>query len=151
MREFKAVLSAFMCLAVLVLFTGCKDKTVITIDDFKSKMEDKGYVTTVGDDSSSDLYTYCEAAKDEDYSVVFFDFKELEEAKKAFDEAKSSVDEASVKIGAVSVSAANYSKYSLTADGEYIVLTRVEKTMLWVQADKQYKSEIKDIIDELGY
>ena len=43
MKRVKQLLMGLMCFVVLFTLTGCGNKTAITSDDFKSKMESSGY------------------------------------------------------------------------------------------------------------
>lgn len=45
----------------------------------------------------------------------------------------------------------NYSTYSLTTNGKYKYLSRIDNTLIYIDASDDYKDAIKDIIKELGY
>ena len=45
----------------------------------------------------------------------------------------------------------NYSKYTLLSSGKYMVVSRINNTVIYVNADANYKDNIKNILDELGY
>ena len=50
-----------------------------------------------------------------------------------------------------SYSIGNYNLYSLTSNGDYMYLCRVDNTLLYIDVEDEYKDEVKDIVEELGY
>ena len=50
-----------------------------------------------------------------------------------------------------SVNLKNYSVYTLSTDSKYRVLSRIDNTVVYINVDKQYKDEVKGILEELGY
>ena len=45
----------------------------------------------------------------------------------------------------------NYSKYTLSSDGKYMIVSRINNTVVYLDVDSSYKDEIKTILNELGY
>ena len=45
----------------------------------------------------------------------------------------------------------NYSKYTLQSDNKYMVVSRIEDTVVYVKVDSKYKDQIKDLLKEIGY
>ena len=45
----------------------------------------------------------------------------------------------------------NYEKYTVTKDGTFYLITRVSNTVLFIKADKAYKSEVEKIAKRIGY
>ena len=50
-----------------------------------------------------------------------------------------------------SVDLGNHSKFSLTTDGKFKVISRIDNTIIYLNVDEKNKSEVKNILDELGY
>ena len=50
-----------------------------------------------------------------------------------------------------SASMKNYDTYSLTNNGEYSYLSRVDNTFLYVNVKQEFKDKVKDFVDKLGY
>lgn len=50
-----------------------------------------------------------------------------------------------------SSSMGNYSSYTLTSNGYYMHLCRVDNTLLYVKVNDTYKDSVKKLIKELGY
>ena len=51
----------------------------------------------------------------------------------------------------VSNSSGNFTTYSLTDNGDYIYLCKVDDTLLYTKVKEEYKEEVDKFIQELGY
>ena len=51
----------------------------------------------------------------------------------------------------VSNSSGNFTTYSLTDNGYYIYLCKVDDTLLYTRVKEEYKEEVDKFIQELGY
>ncbi len=49
------------------------------------------------------------------------------------------------------ISGKNYSKYTLSSSGKYMVVSRINNTVVYLNVDSSYKDEVKTILSELGY
>jgi hypothetical protein len=129
-------------------------RTALTADEFKSKMEDAGYIVTDAKDifDAGMVDDVLLADKDGDYQIEFYIVPTVDQAKAAFDENKTGfedVDES--KISTLSGSGSNYAYYrKSTADGYYVV-SRIENTFIYVDASSGFNDEIKSILKDLGY
>lgn len=145
-----------MCFVVLFTLTGCGNKTSITSDDFKNKMESNGYtVQDATNQMASYDYikkVYIAISNDSTYQIEFYELSDSDYAtsffnnnKSIFEDSKSSVStETSVNLG-------NHNKYSLTANDKFKVVSRIDNTVVYLDVDENYKSSVKDILDDLGY
>lgn len=59
--------------------------------------------------------------------------------------------ENSAATSQVTFNGKNYSSYSITTGGKYKFVERVEKTVIYLNVDKEYKDDVKDLVKELGY
>lgn len=92
------------------------------------------------------------AVKDDKYQIEFFDFKSENDAiysynlnEKKFEDRKEAVSSySSVKMG-------NHASYKLTTGGQYLVVSRIGDTLIYIDTTTDYKDEINDILKELGY
>lgn len=156
MRKVKCFMMGVLCFVVLFTLTGCGNKTSITSDDFKNKMESNGYTVQ---DATSQMASYDYIKKvyiaisnDSTYQIEFYELSDSDYAtsffnnnKSIFEDSKSSVStETSVNLG-------NHNKYSLTANDKFKVVSRIDNTVIYLDVDENYKSSVKDILDDLGY
>ncbi len=153
----KKILFGFsLCLFVLVLFTGCFSKKVITAEQFKSKMEEKGLlVKDKTEEFSKTNYinkVYFAIDIDNTYEIEFYEMKDNSNAKSTFNDKKDAI-ESSNKVVSTKFenNGTNYNKLVITTSDKYILITRVKNTFLSVNVAKKNKSVIKDYVDYLGY
>lgn len=156
MRKVKCFMMGVLCFVVLFTLTGCGNKTSITSDDFKNKMESNGYtVQDATNQMASYDYikkVYIAISNDSTYQIEFYELSDSDYAtsffnnnKSIFEDSKSSVStETSVNLG-------NHNKYSLTANDKFKVVSRIDNTVIYLDVDENYKSSVKDILDDLGY
>ena len=140
---------------VLFVLTGCSEKPSINSSDFKSISENSGY--TVYDITSQySEYSYIESAlvakSSWDYQVEFYLLTDDSYAVSMFNNNKSTFEsyKGSSSVDS-SVDLANYSTYSLTSNGYYMYLSRIDNTLLYLRVDDSYKSNVKNLVSKLGY
>lgn len=150
----KKVLLLLICLLTLFTLTGCAKKKVITTNEFKTIAENYGY-TTEKPQQNNDYDNINEtiiASKPSGIEVKFYILKSSSDAETMFNDNKkffktlkgNSVTESSITIS-------NYLSYSLTSNNKFMYLCKVENTLLYVDVEETYKSEVKDFIKALGY
>lgn len=159
MKKIKSLLAISICLISLACFTGCgKNKTAISADEFCEKLENKGYLI---EDSTSqyDSYeqineSYIALSDDYEYQIEFIVLDSESDAssmysynKEKFELAKEDSDIQSHS----EVNLANYSKYELSVNGTYKILSRIDNTLIYIDTNSEFKEEIKEILDDLGY
>lgn len=49
------------------------------------------------------------------------------------------------------ISGKNYSKYTLSSGEKYMVVSRINNTVVYLDVNSNYKDEVKTILSELGY
>ena len=132
-----------------------KEKIPMSASTFNSTMETKGYtVTEVTSQFSQygDYVTKVYVAQKTNYQIEFYEISTEENAISMYNYNKSKFDEQ--KKGAytsTNVDLKNYSIYSLTVNGKYKYISRIDNTVIYIDADEVYKNDIKNTIKELGY
>lgn len=150
-----AVIIAAIGVFAIIKIVGPKDP--ISAEEFKEKMEDKNFVITDANDQfigQGDIFNqiYVAYTYDDDYQIEFYDFKNDENAEKFFNKNKSIFEaEKDSTIIETNTSGSNSAKYTLTCNGEFMVVSRIANTVIFLRVDDENKSEIQDILKELGY
>ena len=157
MKKTLRVLLVFtICLTSLFCLAGCgKKKTAKTADEFYTFMTDKKFVIK---DSKSEysshneiVRSYVAAPSDLSYQIEFLELDSDSSAKNMFaSNQRIFQDTSSTKIES-SVSTSNYDKYTLEVDGKYKVISRIDKTLVYVDASVEYKDNVNKLLEELGY
>lgn len=155
MRSLRVILMSFMCVIILFTVAGCKNKSPIKVDNFETKMEESGYLVQDVTTKSSDDYVekaYLAVDKDGKYQIEFYVFSNKENAKQFYNSNKSIFEESkTVKAIEHYTSAGNHDKYTLEVDKKYKVVSRIADTVIYIDADATYKSDIKDALKNIGY
>lgn len=140
----------------VIIVTKNLNKQPLTVSEFKNIMEDKDFEIIDAKEQFEDIdyieKAYIALEEDYDYQIEFYRLDDEDNAiefyktnKKIFEEAKgTSSAETSVNMG-------NNSKYTLTTNDEYKVVSRIENTVIYANVDDKYKDELKDLLKELGY
>lgn len=133
-----------------------KKKKSITAADFKSSMEQKGYNIIDANSQFSEYdyvkQAYIAASSDYSFQIEFYELADENYAIGFYNNNKSRFESQKGKIFAeTSVSLKNYSKYTLSTDNKYKVVSRIDNTVIYVDVDDDYKKTVKAILDKLGY
>ena len=158
----KGVIIALIIIAVIVIGVGVliasinKEKVAITADTFKTTMEERGYIVS---DVTSQFAQYVDyittayvAQEGEDYQIEFYELSNLDNATNFYNTNRAKFE--SQKGNASSsynVSMKNYSTYSITTNGKYKFISRVDNTVIYLDVDTKYEDSVKEIIKEFGY
>jgi hypothetical protein len=128
-------------------------KDSITSDKFIEIMEDNDFkvVEVTKQFTGSDIYVkegY--VAKKDDYQIEFYTFKNVDDAESFYrvNEAKFDTNVANRRV---ELSGKNYASFNIEANGKYKFLERIDKTVIYINVDKDYKDDVKSIVKELGY
>lgn len=155
----KALIIIGIIVAVLVgivLFNNFnKEKTPISADTFNTIMESKGYVmtdTTIQFAQYGSLITKSYAAQKSGYQIEFYELSTDENAISMYNTNKTKFESQKTNAStSATASMNNYSTYSLTTNGKYKYLSRINNTLVYVDVDESYKDIVKDIMKEIGY
>ena len=142
--------------AISTLFAGCTPRTSIKAEDFKDKMAANGYLMT---DATSQFSNYefvqkVWIASDASYryQIEFYQLENEDYAKEAFAVNKQNFEGVTGTVtGSTNISMGNYAKFTQIADGRYMVVTRIDNTMIYIDAEITYKAEIEEIMKDLDY
>lgn len=133
-----------------------KEKISITSTSFKNSMEEKGYILTDAN-SQFEEYDYVEqvyvaVSSDYNFQIEFYELTNNSYATNFFNNNKA-IFESSKGSAATetNLNAKNYSKYTLSSNGKYKVVSRINNTVIYADVDDTYKDTVKSILDELGY
>ena len=155
-KTLKTLLIFTICLTSLFCLAGCgKKKTAKTADEFYTLMTEKKFVIK---DSKSEysshneiIKSYVAAPSDLSYQIEFLELDSDSSAKNMFASNQRIFQDTSSNKIESSVSASNYDKYTIEVDGKYKVISRIDKTLVYVDSSIQYKDNVNKLLEELGY
>jgi len=158
----KSGIIAIIVVVILIAIGGTvfvnlnKEKTSISAKDFNDIMEDKDYVIMETTSQFAQYENYVSesyvAIKDDDYQIEFYELSNEENAIDMYATNKIRFETSKGNSSAVTnFDFKNYSKYTLTTNGKYKVLSRIDNTLIYIDVDKDYKDIVKDLLKEIGY
>ena len=149
------VIILVLCFGMLLcVMTACSSKTPQTVSGFTEVMEAAGFEVqdVTADTETNDLATAVLVAVGENFQIEFYELIDSETGEGVFYNNKQLfTDEHSVKSMSSEVTSGNYDYYAFNANGNFHMIARVDNTMLWCEAAKEYKSEIVELVKSLGY
>ena len=130
------------------------EKEAITAKKFISIMEEQdflvGEVTEQFEGADIEVEEAYVAVGD-DYQIEFYTFEDEKTAEMFFKVNKAKFDEDSAS-SRFSLNGKNFNSFSITTDGEYRFVERVDETVIYLDVDEEYKDEVKELVkEELGY
>lgn len=158
----KLLIIAIIAIVIIVAIVGVifinlnKEKNSITSSSFYATMSQKGHSVQ---DSTSQFseYNYVKQAyiavsEDYSYKIEFYELLDDSYATSFYNNNKFIFESSKGNASAeTSVGGKNYSKYTLSSNGKYMVVSKINNTVIYVKVDDSYRNTVKDILDELGY
>lgn len=156
MKKIKSFALIALCLVMALSFVGCSKKDPVTSQVFNDTMTQGGYTINDVQEQYDDLGFVTEAyiAVDEtkSYQIEFYVLSDNERAVKMFEGNKQNLEENKDSSHiSTSVSAGNHGKYTLTADGEYVLISRIDNTVIFAKNSDEYKDAVNTAVEALGY
>ena len=144
---------------ILIFFIFNRNKKAISADEFIEVTSKLGYSTSRTNQTTPATIIEFWAAKKENYQINFYRaisrgekkakkiimYDKFNDIKNEYENLKdsSSVEEFHTYN--------NYSKYILYTDEYYIVISRIDDTIMFAKAERKYENDIINVFDKLGY
>lgn len=128
-------------------------KDAVSVKEFTSIMRDNDFdVVDVTDQFADADIKVKEArvAKRGGYQIEFYTFDESSDAELFYRVNKAKFEEDYINTRA-DLQGRNYQSYTITTKDKYQFIIQVEKSVVYVNADKEYKNDVKEIVKKLGY
>ena len=156
LKIFIIVVSLLLVSAVVIVFLVLgKGKESITASEFYDEMNDEGLMVIDVTDQYASYgidEAYIAVESNQEYQIEFYELSSVSKAENMFETNKEYFeDRAGSKRVTSSYGFSNYDIYSLTSNGDFMYLCRIDNTLLYIDVDDSYKDEVKEIIDELDY
>lgn len=153
---FRLLFLVFVLILSISACSACKKMTPTTPGTFKTTMESLGYtVIDTTDKFENDMKIDIESMYIASKGSIQFGFVACSSSDMAIDIYNSSLEnfeekESSANLS-TSVNIGNHSKCTLDNGKEFMVCSRIDDTCIAASADNADKSEIKDVLKQLGY
>lgn len=149
-----ALLAVMLC--SLLCLTGCSRKTALTVDAFYNLMEENGYEAAYITDQYTEydqLTGVCVAMQIYgEYQIEFYETDTDDTAKNLYaNNQRILEDNTSIAYSRTVVNGVNSNAFKMTSNGQYYVLSRIDNTMIYIEAPEECKGEINGVLKTLGY
>ena len=161
-RATKIILGTIAILIFIILMSiisTCislaKGKKPITTSEFISIMENNGY--SVIDTKSQNVEDYIKKSSKaisnrEEYQIEFYEFSNVAYATQFYNNnVIKLMEDRNKSFTETNRGGKNFSKYILSTDEYYSIVSRIDNTVIYLNVNLQYNSEITSVLDKLGY
>ena len=138
---------------VMLFVTGCAFYNLLDATEFKNHFSALGY--TISDTETADYEAdkYLVASKEDvPYKIEYYEFDTDINAKKVYEKYKKNIanyitsnSENKETTGAI------MGKIVAVSEKEYIIISRVKNTLIFINGTNEYADEINKILDEIEY
>lgn len=152
MKKVRAVAVIVLLAICMLSLVGCKNKTALKAEEFKTIMEGKEFIiedvtTQFTEETVETVYI----AVADNYQIEFFTLPTEKQADAAYEENKAKFEELKEGGTYTSTQTSNYGKSTLTSEDSYMTVSRIANTFMYVNSEAKYKDEIEELLEELGY
>ena len=153
MKRIKVI---FLLILVILLSACSTNKEAVDSNEFKNIMRDNNYYVVNPKEQFSEydyiIDSYIAIDSNKKYQIEFYELEDDANAIAFYDYNKD-IFEASRTTSSVytDVNLSNNSKYTLTNEDSYKVLSRIDNTVIYINVDEEFKDEIISILKKLGY
>ena len=139
----------------IALFTYFdQNKKPLTSDEFTSIMEGHDYIVSdiANQVSEYDYVTEAYIASTNNFQIEFYIFSTDDHALNFYDINKNNFgDYEDLTSTTTEVNIGNCSRYSLTTSSNYMYVSRMGNTVIYIDVLNTYQDNVKSILSELGY
>ncbi len=149
----KSVLLGILMIIVVSLATGCMFYNLLEPTDFKEHFGALGYEISDTEEGLYESKTYLVASKEDvPYKVEYYEFEEEVDAKKAYTEYKNNIQNyITTDSKNKETTGAVFAKTVAVSDNEYIVISRVKNTLIFIAGTNEYSKDIDTLLEDIEY
>ncbi len=140
-------------LLVVLIICGCSSKYALSPSEFKIQMENNKYkVVDVMDSYQYEGLRKAYKAFNKNYDITYFKLETKEQAINFYESSQVNLNLNKISNKKeTNISTKYYGKYTLTTSDSYLMLSRIDNTVIYTTLDKKYKDSVKKIIKRIGY
>jgi len=152
MKNKSVILGIFIILTVSIL-TGCGFYNYLDEDEFEDHFGALGYTILDEEEGLFDADSYLVATKEDvPFKIEYYEFDEEVEAKKAYEKYKDDIVKYITKSTKNKEVYGNFYKKTVAeSEADYIVISRVKNSLIFIDAENAYKAEIDKLLEDIEY
>lgn len=149
------IVAIILVIGGILFFTSSQTKKALTEEQFKEKVETKGY--TIGeiqnDALNNESVKVAQVAISSDYNsmIEFYILNDNEATNQFYNENKEKFHEKKETNEPIENKKNNYENYSLKANGKYMYIAKIDNTVLQLTVNEAEEQKVMELVKELGY
>ena len=149
----KSILLGVLIIVVVCLATGCMFYNMIDAKEFQEHFGALGYTISDSEEAKYESDKYLVASKEDvPYKIEYYEFKEEKEAQKVYKKYKDSIsDYITSDSKNTETTGAVFAKTVAISDNEYIVISRVKNSLIFIAGTNDYSNEIDKLLKDIEY
>lgn len=153
MNNKRSVLLGILIMVVVIFVTGCGFYNLLDASEFKDHFGALGYTVTDSEEGKFESSIYLVASKDDvPYKIEYYEFDEEIEAKKVYTKYYDNISEYITSDSKnQNTTGAVFAKTVATSEKEYIIISRVKNTLIFINGTKDYSKEIDKLLEDIKY
>ena len=149
----KSVILGILIILIVSFATGCGFYNLLETQEFKDHFGALGYTTSDNEEALYESKTYVVASKsDVPYKIEYYEFEEEIDAKKIYEKYKDNIaDYITSDSKNNETTGAVFSKTIAKSDNEYLVISRVKNTLIFIEGTVDFQQEIDKLVEDIKY
>lgn len=149
----KSVLLGILIIVVVIFATGCGFYNLIDSSEFKDHFGALGYTVSNNETPKYETQKYLVATKEDvPFKIEYYEFNEEIDAKKVYTKYYDSIkDYITSDSQNKETTGAVFSKTVAISENEYIVISRVKNTLIFISGTNDYSKEINKLLEDIEY
>ncbi len=149
----KSVILGLLIIILVSFATGCVFYNVVDAEDFQSHFAALGYSVSNDEEGKYSADTYLVATKDDvPFKIEYYEFADETEAQKVYKKyCDNIVEYITTDSKNKETTGAVFSKTIAVSTDEYIVISRVKNTLIFIAGTNEYSGEIDKLLEDIEY
>ena len=149
-----ATLFAILALLFLAIhLVGGGTRTLLTPQEFTLRMEEQGFEVLEQLNLDNEYIEVALITTTDYFSLEYYEFSDSGPARMAFSNVQDQLERAAATVPSshVSTSTTRASRLAITFDGNYVVISRIEHTLVIASTSSENRVAMNDLLRTLGY
>ncbi len=147
----RKVLIVLTMVCALFMLSACGNKQVLSDSKMVSSLRKEGFnVTDISDSMEDSSIKVVRTANNGKYQFEYYVFKSEESAKNAYKN-NANLFKEDKEFKGKEKHGDNYDEYIQETDDYYNKVVRVDKTLVYVSVNADYKKDVNSILNKLGF
>lgn len=149
----KSVLFGILIIVLVSFATGCVFYNLVDSAEFKNHFGALGYAVSDTEEGKYEADTYLVATKEDvPFKIEYYEFKDDTEAQKVYKKYKDNIVEyITTDSKNEETKGAVFTKTIAVSENEYIVISRVKNTLIFIAGTNDYAKEIDKLLEDIKY